>query len=95
MVRVYWRIIWRWIYRQLWSQKTTVYDTIYNGEATSLIKGTPVYISGSQGANPKVYRADAANPNKMPVTYIVSEEILSKANFYCFPITILNQHNER
>jgi hypothetical protein len=51
------------------------YDTIYNGEATTLIKGTPVYISGSQGANPIVYRANAADSSKMPVTYIVSEAI--------------------
>lgn len=56
---------------------TTFYETIYNGETTTLVKGTPVYISGSQGANPIVYRADAANPAKMPVTYIISEDILT------------------
>lgn len=56
---------------------STTFDNIYNGEATALIKGTPVYISGSNGANPKVYRADAANASKMPVVYIVSEEITS------------------
>lgn len=55
----------------------TTFDTIYNGEATTLVKGTPVYISGSNGAAPKVYRADASNPNKMPVVYIVSENITS------------------
>ena len=53
----------------------TIYNTIYNGEATTLVKGTPVYVSGSQGANPKVYRADAAVASKMPVTFIVSENI--------------------
>jgi hypothetical protein len=56
---------------------TTTYDIVYNGEATSIVKGTPLYISGSQGANPKVYRSDAANPAKMPVIYIASEEITS------------------
>lgn len=56
---------------------STTFDDIYNGEATTLIKGTPVYISGSNGANPKVYAADAANVSKMPVTYIVSENIAS------------------
>jgi hypothetical protein len=54
---------------------TTIYETIYNGEATALVKGTPVYVSGSQGASPKVFRADAGNPSKMPVTYVVAEEI--------------------
>jgi len=57
------------------SDVLTTYDTVYNAEATTLIKGTPVYISGSQGANPKVYRADAANPSKMPVVYVISEAI--------------------
>jgi hypothetical protein len=55
----------------------TTYDTVYNGESTTLIKGTPVYISGSQGANPKVYRADASVASKMPVTYIISEDIIT------------------
>ncbi len=54
---------------------STIYETIYNGEATSLVKGTPVYVSGSNGAAPIVYRADAGNPAKMPVVYVVSEEI--------------------
>ena len=53
----------------------TTNDTVYNGEATTLVKGTPVYVSGSQGANPKVFRADAADVNKMPVTYIIGDDI--------------------
>jgi len=57
----------------------TTFDTIYNGEATTLVKGTPVYVSGSQGSNPKVYRADASNASKMPVIYIISENITSGA----------------
>ncbi len=53
----------------------TTFDTVYNGEATTLTKGTPVYVSGSQGANPKVYRADASSTTKMPVLYVISENI--------------------
>lgn len=56
-----------------------IYQTIKNGEATSLTVGTAVYVSGSQGANPIVYRADAADPNKMPVQYIIPETIASGA----------------
>ena len=56
-----------------------IYQTIKNGEATSLTVGTVVYVSGSQGANPIVYRADAADPNKMPVQYIIPETISSGA----------------
>ena len=55
----------------------TLLEPIYNGESFQLVKGTPVYISGSQGADPIVYVADAANPNKMPVIYIVNETIAS------------------
>jgi hypothetical protein len=55
----------------------TIYEPIRNGEAFTLVKGTPVYVSGSQGANPIVYAADAAIPAKMPVTYIIDEDILS------------------
>ena len=56
-----------------------IYQTIKNGEATSLTVGTAVYVSGSQGANPIVYRADAADPNKMPVQYIIPETITAGA----------------
>ena len=54
-----------------------VFETIYNAEATQLTKGTLVYISGSQGVNPKAYRADSSDPNKMPVTFVVAENIAS------------------
>jgi hypothetical protein len=53
----------------------TIYEQVVNGESTNLIKGTPVYISGSIGAAGIVYRADAGNPLKMPVVYIVADTI--------------------
>jgi hypothetical protein len=53
----------------------TLLEPIRNGESFPLVKGTPVYISGSIGANPLVYVAQAANPSKMPVIYIVNETI--------------------
>ncbi|CAB4215589.1 hypothetical protein UFOVP1475_31 [uncultured Caudovirales phage] len=55
------------------SATTTIYDTVYTGE--SITKGDPLYISGAQGANPIVYKADASNPAKMPVTYVSNETI--------------------
>lgn len=55
----------------------TLYEVVYNAEATSIVKGTPLYVSGSQGANSKVYRADAGIPSKMPVTYIAADNIAS------------------
>ena len=55
----------------------TIYEEIYNGEATQIIKGTPVYVSGSVGAAAIVYRADAGNPSKMPVVYVSADTIAS------------------
>jgi hypothetical protein len=55
------------------SAGTTIFETVYTGE--SITKGDPLYISGSQGANPIVFKADAANPLKMPVTFISNETI--------------------
>jgi len=55
----------------------TIYEEIYNGEATTIVKGTPVYVSGSVGAAGRVFRADAGNPTKMPVIYISADNIAS------------------
>jgi hypothetical protein len=55
------------------SAGTTVIEVVYTGE--SITKGDPLYISGSQGANPRVFKADASNPAKMPVTFISNETI--------------------
>ncbi len=52
-----------------------IFETIRNGEATSITVGTPLYVSGSQGDQPIVYRADATNPAKMPVTFVAFETI--------------------
>lgn len=51
----------------------TIYEVVYTGE--NITKGDPLYISGSQGANPIVFKADAADPNKMPVTFVSNETI--------------------
>jgi hypothetical protein len=53
----------------------TIYEEIVNGESTQLIKGTPVYVSGSQGAASIVFRADPLDPTKMPVVYIAADTL--------------------
>jgi hypothetical protein len=53
----------------------TIYEEIVNGEFTTLIKGTPVYVSGSVGAASIVYRADAGIPSKLPVVYISADTL--------------------
>ena len=49
----------------------TIWENVYAG--VSVPKGTPLYISGSQGANPKVYPADAGDVTKMPVVFVAGE----------------------
>ena len=51
----------------------TIFEVVYTGE--NITKGDPLYISGSQGANPRVFKADAAVPAKMPVTFVANETI--------------------
>jgi hypothetical protein len=51
----------------------TIFEVVYTGE--NITKGDPLYISGSQGANPTVFKADAAVPAKMPVTFVANETI--------------------
>lgn len=53
----------------------TMYETVRNVETSSMPKGTPIYISGSTGANPNAYFGDAGNPNRMPVVYIAGEDL--------------------
>jgi hypothetical protein len=55
------------------SAGTTIYDTVYTGQ--NITKGDPLYISGSQGANPIVFKADASNPAKMPVIYVAASTV--------------------
>ena len=57
-----------------------VFETIHNGEATTITVGTPLYVSGALGSNPIVYRADATNPAKMPVTFVAMESIATNQN---------------
>ena len=49
----------------------TLLEDVRSGEA--ITKGDPLYISGSLGAKPIVYKADAGVPAKMPVIYIALE----------------------
>jgi cytoskeletal protein CcmA (bactofilin family) len=55
----------------------TIYETVYAGE--NLTKTDPVYLSGSVGANPIAYKADAGDPAKSPAVYIMNETISSGA----------------
>jgi hypothetical protein len=57
----------------------TLYKKIHNGETSSIVKGTPLFISGSQGDLSIVYIADANNPARMPATVIAYDNSLAPA----------------
>ena len=52
---------------------TTIFESVQAGE--NLVKTDPVYLSGSSGANPIAFKADAADPAKMPAIYIMNENL--------------------
>jgi hypothetical protein len=56
-----------------WESPHTIYEHFIAGE--NLTKTDPLYISGSQGALPIVYKADATDPSKMPVVLIANENV--------------------
>jgi hypothetical protein len=55
----------------------TLYQNIRNREATPILKGTPLFASGSTGDNVDVYIADAGNPLRMPATLIAGDTTLA------------------
>ena len=55
------------------SNLDTILEDVVSGEGFT--KGDPLYISGSSGAKPIVYKADASDASKMPVTYVAYETV--------------------
>ena len=55
----------------------TLYKKIQNGEATPIVKGTPLYVSGAMGDLSIVYAADAGNPLRMPATLVAYDNSLA------------------
>jgi hypothetical protein len=59
---------------------SAVFETIRNGESTTITAGTPLYVSGALGDQPIVYRANTSDPTKMPVTFLAMESIGANQN---------------
>jgi len=55
----------------------TLYQNIRNLDTSSIVKGTPLFASGSTGDNVNVYVADAGNPARMPATLIAGDNTLA------------------
>jgi len=55
----------------------TLHQNIHNHEATPILRGTPLFVSGATGDNANVYRADAGNPARRPATLIAFDATLA------------------
>jgi hypothetical protein len=64
---------------QIFIESLSIEDSIYNGTASTISKGTPLYAVGVQGNYWSVAPADASDPSKMPVVVIAGEDIGSGA----------------
>ena len=63
------------ILNQYYIESLSIEDTIHNGTASLITKGTPLYAAGIQGNYWSVAPADASDANKMPVVIIAGEDI--------------------
>ena len=54
-----------------------VIETVKNLESGTLVKGTPVYASGSTGNAIHIYAASASLSSRMPAAYILNEDLTS------------------
>ena len=63
------------ILNQYTFESLSIEDSIHNGTASLITKGTPLYAAGVQGNYWEVAPADAGDPAKMPVVIIAGEDI--------------------
>lgn len=57
----------------------TLHQNIHNAETSSIVRGTPLFVSGATGDNANVYIADAGNPLRRPATLIAYDNTLAPA----------------
>jgi uncharacterized coiled-coil protein SlyX len=53
----------------------TVYETVRNTNSYPIVKGAPLFASGSTGDNANVFYADASDSTIMPAVYIAGEDL--------------------
>lgn len=55
----------------------TLHQNIHNATTSTIVRGTPLYISGSTGDNANVYLADSSITNRRPATLIAYDNTLA------------------
>lgn len=70
-----------------------VIESVKNKESVTLLKGTPVYVSGSTGNSSHIYAASASRADRMPAAFVLDETLTSDQEGYGIIVGFINGVN--
>lgn len=70
-----------------------VHELVKSKEAFTMVKGTPVYVSGSTGNAGHVYAASASRADRMPAAYVLDEDLVFDQEGYALLTGFINNVN--
>jgi len=70
-----------------------VLELVKNKESQTLVKGTPVYVSGSTGNASHIYAASASRADRMPAAYVLNQDLAFDAEGYGIVVGFINGVN--
>jgi len=70
-----------------------VIESVKNKESITLLKGTPVYVSGSTGNSSHIYAASASRADRMPAAFVLDETLTSDQEGYGLVVGFINGVN--
>ena len=70
-----------------------VIQSVKNKESVTLLKGTPVYVSGSIGNSSHIYAASASRADRMPAAFVLDETLTSDQEGYGIVVGFINGVN--
>ena len=70
-----------------------VLELVKNKDPQTLVKGTPVYVSGSTGNASHIYAASASREDRMPAAYVLNQDLAFDAEGYGIVVGYINGVN--
>ena len=70
-----------------------IHELVKSKEAFLMVKGTPVYVSGSTGNASHVYAASASRADRMPAAYVLDEDLVFDQEGYALLSGFINNVN--
>ena len=67
-----------------------IHELVKNKESQTLVKGTPVYVSGSTGNASHIYVASASRADRMPAAYVLDEDLTFDQEGYALLTGFIN-----